>query len=36
MSKVGASIIRGLEQAITFAEGTAKEGSYVVHYSIGD
>ncbi|MGC9225093.1 MAG: helix-turn-helix domain-containing protein [Terracidiphilus sp.] len=31
MSKVGASIIRGLEQAIAFAEGTAKKGAYVVH-----
>jgi putative transcriptional regulator len=31
MSKVGESIIRGLEQAIAFAEGTAKEGTYVVH-----
>ncbi len=31
MSKIGASIIRGLEQAIAFAEGTAKEGTYVVH-----
>jgi putative transcriptional regulator len=31
MSKVGASIIRGLEQALAFAEGTAKEGTYVVH-----
>ena len=31
MSKIGESIIRGLEQAIAFAEGTAKEGTYVVH-----
>ncbi|HEX4029631.1 MAG TPA: helix-turn-helix domain-containing protein [Terracidiphilus sp.] len=31
MSKVGESIIRGLEQAITFAEGTADESRYVVH-----
>jgi putative transcriptional regulator len=31
MSKVGESIIRGLEQALAFAEGTAKEGTYVVH-----
>jgi len=31
MSKVGKSIIRGLEQALAFAEGTAKEGTYVVH-----
>jgi putative transcriptional regulator len=31
MSKVGKSIIRGLEQAIAFTEGTAKEGAYVVH-----
>ncbi len=31
MSKVGASIIRGLEQAIAFAEGTAKKGAYIVH-----
>jgi putative transcriptional regulator len=31
MSKIGESIIRGLEQAIPFAEGTAKEGTYVVH-----
>jgi putative transcriptional regulator len=31
MSKVGESIIRGLEQALAFAEGTAEEGTYVVH-----
>lgn len=31
MSKVGESIIRGLEQAIAFAEGTADESRYVVH-----
>jgi putative transcriptional regulator len=31
MSKAGESIIRGLEQAIAFAEGTAKDGTYVVH-----
>jgi putative transcriptional regulator len=31
MSKVGKSIIRGLEQAIAFAEGRAKRGTYVVH-----
>ena len=31
MSKVGKSIIRGLKQAIAIAEGTAKEGTYVVH-----
>jgi putative transcriptional regulator len=31
MSKIGASIIRGFEEAIAFAEGTAKEGTYVVH-----
>jgi putative transcriptional regulator len=31
MNKVGASIIRGLEQAITFADGTPKRGAYVVH-----
>ncbi len=31
MSKVGEGIIRGLKQALAFAEGTAKEGTYVVH-----
>lgn len=31
MSKVGASIMRGLEQALAFAEGRAKKGTYVVH-----
>ena len=31
MSKVGKSIIRGLEQALAFANGTAKKGTYVVH-----
>ena len=31
MSKVGKSILRGLEQALAFAEGTAKKGTYVVH-----
>ena len=31
MSKVGDGIIRGLEQALAIAEGTADEGSYVVH-----
>lgn len=31
MSKIGASIIRGLEQAIAFADGTGDPSSYVVH-----
>ena len=31
MSKIGESIVRGLEQALAIAEGTAEEGSYVVH-----
>jgi putative transcriptional regulator len=31
MSKVGESIIRGLEQALAFANGTADESQYVVH-----
>jgi len=31
MSKIGESMIRGLEQALAFAEGTAEEGTYVVH-----
>lgn len=31
MSKIGASMIRGLEQALAIANGTAKKGSYVVH-----
>jgi putative transcriptional regulator len=31
MSKVGKGIIRGLEQALAFANGTAKKGTYVVH-----
>jgi putative transcriptional regulator len=28
---VGEGIIRGLKQALAFAEGTATEGTYVVH-----
>jgi len=35
MSKIGASMIRGLEQALAFAEGTAKKGTYVVHVPPG-
>jgi len=31
MSKVGDGILRGLEQALAIANGTAKKGSYVVH-----
>jgi putative transcriptional regulator len=31
MSKVGESILRGLEQALAFTEGKAKKGTYVVH-----
>ncbi len=31
MSKVGKSMIRGLEQALALVEGTARKGSYVVH-----
>lgn len=31
MSKVGEGIIRGLKQALAIVEGTAPEGSYVVH-----
>lgn len=31
MSKVGEGIIRGLKQALAIIEGTAKEGTYVVH-----
>jgi putative transcriptional regulator len=31
MSKVGESILRGLEQALAFANGTADESQYVVH-----
>lgn len=31
MSKVGQSIIRGLEQALAIANGTAKKSTYVVH-----
>jgi putative transcriptional regulator len=31
MSKIGASILRGFEEAIAFAEGTADESQYVVH-----
>lgn len=31
MSKIGKGIIRGLEQALAFAEGTVKKGTYVVH-----
>ena len=29
--KVADGILRGLEQALAFVEGTAKKGSYVVH-----
>jgi putative transcriptional regulator len=31
MSKIGESMIRGLEQALAHANGTAKAGTYVVH-----
>jgi putative transcriptional regulator len=31
MSKVGKSMIRGLKQALAFAEGTADPSQYVVH-----
>jgi hypothetical protein len=31
MNKIGQRMIRGLEQALAIAEGTAEEGSYVVH-----
>jgi hypothetical protein len=31
MSKIGESIIRGMNQALVVAEGTAPEGSYGVH-----
>jgi putative transcriptional regulator len=31
MSKVGKRILRGLEQALAFANGTLKKGTYVVH-----
>jgi putative transcriptional regulator len=31
MSKIGESMIRGLEQALAIANGTAEEGTYVVH-----
>ena len=31
MSKIGKGIIRGLEQAIAFADGTADPSQYVVH-----
>jgi hypothetical protein len=31
MSEVGESIIRALKQALAIAEGTAEEGTYVVH-----
>lgn len=31
VSKLGEGIIRGLEQALAIAEGTAEKGSYVVH-----
>jgi putative transcriptional regulator len=31
MSKIGRSMIRGLEQALAFAEGRAKKGTFVVH-----
>ena len=31
MSKVGEGIIRGLKQALAIVDGTAKEGTYVVH-----
>jgi putative transcriptional regulator len=31
MSKIGESMMRGLEQALAIANGTAKKGTYVVH-----
>ena len=31
MSKIGEGIIRGLEQALAFVDGTADESQYVVH-----
>ena len=31
MSKVGEGILRGMEQALAFIEGTADESQYVVH-----
>ena len=31
MSKFGEDLIRGLEQAVAFASGTADESQYVVH-----
>jgi hypothetical protein len=31
MSKIGEGILRGLKQALAYVEGTAEEGSYVVH-----
>jgi putative transcriptional regulator len=31
MSKVGEGILRGLEQALAFANGTADESQYVLH-----
>jgi putative transcriptional regulator len=31
MSKIGQSMIRGLEQALAIANGAAKRGTYVVH-----
>jgi putative transcriptional regulator len=31
MSKIGASILKGFEEAIAFANGTADESQYVVH-----
>ena len=31
MSKIGASILRGFEEAIAFANGTADDSQYVVH-----
>jgi putative transcriptional regulator len=31
MSKIGESMIRGLEEALAFANGTADESRYVVH-----
>lgn len=30
-ARIAKSIIRGLEQALAFAEGTAEKGTYVVH-----
>jgi putative transcriptional regulator len=31
MSRIGQSMIRGLERALAIASGTAKKGTYVVH-----